>query len=170
MMTNISELFNDASNKLIEAMKQYIELISVKSSIKRIEIERNYSNRFFDANKNDSLISALELSSKEIEIKSLEHKEKFILDQIIYNVNSSIKSTLMLLENSITEKNDYGVQMSRIMLENNVKFINENKQHISIPINGFMSEIFKVEMLLLRSPYRDNLQLSNTIIQLKSLI
>lgn len=158
---NIYELYNRASEALINAMGQYMDFLSLKSSINRLNIQLHYW-RSLSQNNIVAEFEQLDLYDKR---RNLSERQNIVIQNIVNKTQQSIIYALALIERSIEEQSKIGLDIGEKMINSIVRFIKDNKSNIAIPINIAMPEILNIRSKLINAGYR-NIELFSGLNQL----
>lgn len=160
----IQDLYNRSSEALVNAMKQYIRFIGINSSIRSLDIQ----SRYLESLSHDGMITQYEVLNKQSKRQNLLMEQKFVNQDIVLQIHKSIMHALVLVDISIKMHNKFGLEMSKTLLQSILKFIEENKPNILIPIAPLSPQIMNAYANLRNSDYKSNIGLATTLNQLMS--
>ena len=165
MNLNIQDLYNRSIEALINAMKQYVNFIGINSSIRSLDIQFHY----LESISQNNIITKYELLDKQSKRQNLLIEKETVKQDIISQSYKSIILALALVDTSVAERDKFGLEMSSTLLQSILKFIQENKHNISIPIDALIPQMMSTSANLVKSGLNSNQNLTISLNQLMTL-
>ena len=155
MNFNIQDLYNKSIEALINAMNQYINFISINSSIRNLDIQFHYLKNLPQNN----VVTQYELLNKQSKRQNLMMKKETVKQDIISQSYNSIILALALVDTALENHNNFGLEMSTILIQSILKFIQEIRQNISIPKDVLVPQMMSIGAKLSSSGFKSNIEL-----------
>ena len=165
MNFNIQDLYNQSMEALLNAMKQYVNFISVNSSIRSLDIQVHY----LESLPTNNVITKYELLDKQSKRQNLMIEKETVTQYIITETYKSIILALTLVDTTIANRNKFGLEMSATLIQSILKFILESKQNILIPKEPLIPQMMNTSANLVKSGLNSNINLAISLNQLMTL-
>lgn len=165
MNFNIQDLYNQSMEALLNAMKQYVNFISVNSSIRSLDIQVHY----LESLPTNNVMTKYELLDKQSKRQNLMIEKETVTQYIITETYKSIILALTLVDTTIVNRNKYGLEMSATLIQSILKFILESKQNILIPKEPLIPQMMNTSANLVKSGLNSNINLAISLNQLMTL-